>query len=110
MVWQVEKSGNRGRPNTFSDAAIQTCLMLKVLFGFLLRRTAGLVDSLIRMAGLDWSVPDCSTLWRRQARIAVQILDRLSGQPLKLLIDNTGIKSRGNGEWQIRKHSASRRR
>ncbi|BAQ67653.1 transposase [Rhodovulum sulfidophilum] len=110
MVWHAEKSGKRGRPETFSDAAIQTCLTLKVLFGFPLRQTVGLVESLIRMAGLDWPVPDFSTLCRRQARLAVQIPYRASGQPLNLLIDSTGIKFRGDGEWLARKHGASRRR
>ena len=62
------------------------------------------------MAGLDWPVPDYSTLCRRQARIAVQVPYRTSGQPLNLLIDSTGIKFRGDGEWQARKHGPSRRR
>lgn len=110
MVWHAEKSGKRGRPEIFTDAAIQTCLTLKVLFGLPLRQTVGLVESLIRMAGLDWSAPDYSTLCRRQARIAVQIPYRASGQPLNLLVDSTGIKFRGDGEWQVRKHGASRRR
>jgi hypothetical protein len=110
MVWHAEKSGKRGRPETFSDAAIQTCLTLKVLFGLPLRQTVGLVDSLIRMAGLDWPIPDFSTLSRRQARIAVQIPYRASGQSLNLLIDSTGIKFRGDGEWLARKHGPSRRR
>ncbi len=62
------------------------------------------------MAGLDWPVPDYSTLCRRQARIQVQIPYRCSGQPLNLLIDSTGIRFRGDGEWLARKHGATRRR
>lgn len=65
MIWHAEKSGKRGRPETFSNAAIQTYLTLKVLFGLPLRQTVGLVESLIQMAGLDWPVPDFSTLSRR---------------------------------------------
>ncbi|KAF0675242.1 IS5 family transposase [Profundibacterium mesophilum] len=122
MVWHAKKSGKRGRPETFSDAAIQTCLTLKVLFGLPLRQTVGQAESLIRMAGLDWPVPDHSTLCRRQARIAVQVPYRASRQPLNLLVDNeassaigprtmpNGIKFRGDGEWQARKHGPSRRR
>jgi hypothetical protein len=110
MVWHAGKTGKRGRPETVSDAAIQTCLTLKVLFGLPLRQTVGLVESLIQMAGLDWPVPDYSTLCRRQARIAVQVPYRTSGQPLNLLVDSTGIKFRGDGEWQARKHGPSRRR
>ena len=109
-TWHAGKSGKRGRPETFSDAAIQTCLTLKVLFGLPLRQTVGLVESLIRMAGLDWPVPDYSTLCRRQARIGVQIPYRRSGKPLNLLIDSTGIKFCGDGEWLVRKHGSSRRR
>lgn len=96
MAWHAERCGNRGRPETFSDAAIQTCLTFKVLFGLPLRQTVGLIESLIRMAGLDWPAPDFSTLCRRQARIAVQIPYRASGQPLNLLVDSTGIKFRGD--------------
>ncbi len=62
------------------------------------------------MAVLDWPVPDHSTLCRRQARIAVQVQYRASGQPLNLLVDSTSIKFRGDGEWLARKHGASRRR
>lgn len=47
MVWHAGKTGKRGRPETFSDAAIQICLTLKVLFGLPLRQTVGLVESLI---------------------------------------------------------------
>ena len=110
MVWHAGKTGKRRRPETFSDAAIQTCLTLKVLFGLPLRQTVGLLESLIQMAGLDWPAPDYLTLCRRQARIAVQVPYRTSGQPLNLLIDSTGIKFRGDGEWQARKHGPSRRR
>ncbi len=108
MAWHAKKSGQQGRPKTFSDAAIQTCLTLKVLFGLPLRQTVGLVESLIRMAGLDWPLPDFSTLCRRRARVAVQIPYRASGQPLNQLVDSTGIKFRGDGEWLARKHGASR--
>jgi IS5 family transposase len=80
-----------------------------VLFGLPLRQTVGLVESLIRMAGLDWPVPDYSTLCRRQARIGVQIPYRRTGRPLNLLIDSTGVKFRGDGEWLPRKHGPSRR-
>ena len=110
MTWHAERSGKRGHPEAFSDSAIQVCLTLKVLFGLPLRQTVGLVASLIEMADLDWPVPDYSTLCRRQARIKVQIPYRCSGQPLNLLVDSTGIRFRGDGEWLIRKHGATRRR
>jgi hypothetical protein len=65
MVWKAEVSGRRGRQKIYSDAAIQACLTFKVLFGLPLRQTTGFVESLLKRAGLDWSVPDFSTLCRR---------------------------------------------
>ena len=61
-VWLAEPSGKRGRPASFTDAAIQACLTLKALSGLPIRQTTGLVESLSKLAGLDWSVPDFSTL------------------------------------------------
>ncbi|OED50504.1 transposase [Rhodobacteraceae bacterium (ex Bugula neritina AB1)] len=110
MTWFAERCGKRGRPETFSDAAIQFCLSVKVLFGLPLRQTSGMVASLLKMAGLDWPAPDFSTLCRRQKTLKVQIPYRRADGPLNLLVDSTGIKFLGDGEWQVRKHGASRRR
>jgi len=110
MEWLAAPSGRRGRPATFSDAAIQTCLTLKALFGLALRQTTGLVASLIELARLDWPVPDFSTLCRRQKGLTVKIPYRPSTGALHLLIDSTGIKAAGEGEWSTRKHGASRPR
>jgi hypothetical protein len=73
MEWIAAPSGRRGRPATFSDAAIQACLMLKALFGLPLRQTTGLVERLLGLAKLDWPVPDFSTLCRRQNDLTVTI-------------------------------------
>ena len=110
MEWEAAPSGLRGRPATFSDAAIQTCLMLKALFGLPLRQTTGLVESLLKLARLDWPVPDFSTLCRRQNDLTVSIPYRPSTGALHLLVDSTGIKAMGEGEWSARKHGASRPR
>ncbi|WP_299846221.1 transposase, partial [uncultured Jannaschia sp.] len=68
-----------------------------VLFKLPLRQTAGMVASLFRLAGLNWSVPDFSTLCRRQKTLAVQIPYRRVDGPLNLLVDSTGIKFLGDG-------------
>lgn len=110
MEWLAMPRGRRGRPATFSDAAIQTCLMLKALFGLPLRQAEGLVASLLKLAQLDWPVPDFSTLCRRSSSLTVQIPYCPSTGALHLLIDSTGIKAAGEGEWCTRKHGASRPR
>ena len=104
MVWTPPPSGKPGRQQQFSDAAIQACLTLKVLFGMPLRHTTGFVPSLLRLVGLDWVAPDFSTLCRRQKTLNVNLPYRGSTGPLKLLIDSTGIKAEGEGEWNARKH------
>jgi hypothetical protein len=110
MSWDAAPTGRRGRQQTYSDAAIQTCLTMKVLFGMALRQTTGFVESLLRLVGLDWTVPDFSTLSRRQKTLAVNIPYRGSKGPLHLLIDSTGIKVEGEGEWHARKHGGPKRR
>ena len=110
MAWYAPLEGRPGRPPVFSNAAIQFCLSIKVLFKLPLRQTAGMVASLLRLAGLDWPVPDYSTLSRRQKTLKVQIPYRRADGPLNLLVDSTGIKFLGDGEWQARKHGVQRRR
>ena len=83
---------------------------MKVLFGMALGQTTGFVESLLRLAGLDWEVPDFSTLSRRQKTLAVNIPHRGAQGPLHLLIDSTGIKVEGEGEWNARKHGGAKRR
>ncbi|MEO1909072.1 MAG: IS5 family transposase [Paracoccus sp. (in: a-proteobacteria)] len=110
MSWEAAPTGRRGRQQSYSDAAIQTCLSMKVLFGMALRQTTGFVESLLQLVGLDWTVPDFSTLSRRQKTLAVNIPYRGSKGPLHLLIDSTGIKVEGEGEWHARKHGGPKRR
>ena len=110
MTWHAPHEGRPGRPPVFSNAAIQFCLSIKVLFKLPLRQTAGMVASLLRLAGLDWPVPDYSTLCRRQKTLKVQIPYRRAEGPLNLLVDSTGIKFLGDGEWQARKHGVQGRR
>lgn len=92
MRWYAPASGQRGRQRIFSDAAIQFCLSIKCLFGLALRQSLGLVESLLCMAGLDWKVPDFSTVCRRQKSLWVQLPYRASTTALDLLVDSTGIK------------------
>ena len=109
MAWEAVPTGKRGRQPDYSDAAIQTCLTMKVLFGMALRQTTGFVESLLRLIGLDWAVPDFSTLSRRQKTLKVNIPYRGSDGPLHLLVDSTGIKVEGEGEWNARKHGGTKR-
>lgn len=103
MNWDAEPSGKRGRSRTFSDAAIQTCLTMKVLFGMALSQTTGFVESLLRLTGLDWDVPDFSTICRRQRTLAVNTPYRGAKGPLHLLIPSRALLRNtlpGSGQYR----------
>ena len=70
----------------------------------------GFVESVLRLIDLDWAVPNFSTLSRRQKTLKVNIPFRGSQGALHLLIDSTGIKVEGEGEWNARKHGGTKRR
>ena len=91
MAWEAAPTGKRGRQPDYSDAAIQTCLTMKVLFGMALRQTTGFVESLLRLIDLDWTVPNFSTLSRRQKTLKVNIPYRGSQGPLHLLIPSRAL-------------------
>ena len=110
MAWFAAPTGKRGRSPTFSDAAIQFCLSIKCLFGLPLRQSIGMVESLLKLAGLNWPVPDFSTVSRRQKHLRVVIPYQRSRDGLHLLVDSTGIKMLGEGEWKRKKHGADYRR
>ncbi len=104
-------TGKRGRQPQYSDAAIQTCLTMKVLFGMAFRQTTGFVESLLRLVGLDWSVPDFSTLSRRQETLAASIPYRGSQGPLNLLIPSRALlRNTLPGSGQHRHQGGGRRR
>lgn len=90
MCWHGSASGKRGRSPKYSEAEIQFCLTIKGLFN--------LAQSLLKLAGLDWEVPDFSTVSRRQKHLAVTITMNTRTTGLHLLVDSTGIKMLGEGE------------
>src|SRR5476649_2361462 len=112
MCWHgsVSGSGKRGRSPKYSEAAIQFCLTIKGLFNLALRQAMGMTQSLLKLAGLDWEVPDFSTVSRRQKHLAVTITANATTTGLHLLVDSTGIKILGEGEWKTKKHGADYRR
>jgi len=98
MTWEAAPIGKRGRQPADSDAAIRTCLTMKVLFGMALRQTTGFVESLLRLIGPDRAVPDFSTLSRRHKTLKVTIPSRSSDGPLHLPVDIEPVSATGSSE------------
>jgi transposase len=108
-AWRAEPRTTPGGQPHYSALAIATALTMRMVFGLGLRQTEGLIGSIMGLLGLDLAVPDHSTLSRRAKTLEVPLPRRAAG-PLHLLVDSTGLKLGGAGEWLIEKHGTSRRR
>jgi hypothetical protein len=105
--WQTTGPDGQAR---YTDAAIQTSLMLRTAFKLALRQTEGLLTSVLTLMGLTISAPDHSTISRRTATLpAIQPASIPLG-PLHVLIDSTGLQVYGAGQWLETKHGAKSRR
>src|SRR5215208_5658597 len=115
--WRAEPRTTRGGQPWYSELAILTSLTLRAVFRLAYRQTEGLIGSIIGLLGLDLPVPDDTTLSRRAATLEVPRPRSGCGseagkgaEPVHLLVDSTGLKLWGAGEWLIEKHGSRRRR
>ena len=108
-AWTAEPRTSRGGQASYSDLAIATTLTVRAVFRLALRQTEGLIGSVLQLLGLDLPVPDHSTLSRRAETLAVP-RPQAGNAPMHLLVDSTGLKFCGPGEWLTEKHGTKRRR
>lgn len=108
--WRAPRVSGPGRPRVFSDEAIQCALMIRAVYHLPLRATQGILQSLIRLLGLDLSCPDYSTICRRSKSLKVRLNAVKSSGQKTLIFDSTGLKIYGQGEWAVRQHGISKRR
>jgi len=109
-AWTPPSNGLRGGQQRYSNLAILTALTLRVLFRLPLRQTEGFLDSLLRLMGLGLKAPDHTTLSRRNQTVEVPSLTRVHDGPIDLVVDSTGLKILGSGEWNVHKYKTSRKR
>jgi hypothetical protein len=98
----------RGRRRTYTDAAILCALLLREAYHLPLRSTQGLVSSVLRLMQVRLPSPHYSTLCRRACRLELSLT--APKQIRHLVIDSTGLKLSGEGEWKVRWHGADKRR
>jgi hypothetical protein len=111
QAWQAEPRTTRGGQPDYSPLAILTALTLRAVFRLPFRQTEGLIGSVIGLLGLDLAVPDHTTLCRRAETLEVpRPRPRSDGEAVHLLVDSTGLKLCGAGEWLIEKHGTRKRR
>ena len=115
-AWAAAPRTTRGGQPCYSPLAILTALTLRAVFRLAYRQAEGLIGSIISLLGLTLRVPDHTTLSRRSATLTVprpqlsNTTDADTAQPLHLLVDSTGLKLCGAGEWLVEKHGTRRRR
>lgn len=110
-AWRdTQATGKRGKPRTYSDTAVLCMATLKEVYHLPLRATQGLMGSLMRLLGLHLPVMHYSQLSRRCATLEVALPRRAKRDPLHMVVDSTGVKVFGEGEWKVRQHGYTKRR
>jgi hypothetical protein len=109
-AWTPPRNNRRGRPQKYSGIAVETGLMLRLAFGRPWRQTEGMLASIMRLLGLELPVPDHTTFSRRSADLTVANAVSIASGPVNVVIDSTGLKVFGAGEWQREKHGGKGRR
>lgn len=110
-LWSAPRRTTRGGQRRYSDLAIELCLMLAAVFKQPLRQTQGLMCSLARLLMVEIAVPDFSTLSRRSIGLILQTRPSADNQAaIRLIVDSTGLKIFGEGEWLEKKHKTKTKR
>ena len=109
-AWHPARTGRPGRSAHYSDLAIETGVMLRLAFARPWRQTEGLLGSVTTLLGLSLDVPDHTTLSRRSAALSLVTALAVPAGPVTVVIDSTGLKVFGAGEWQMAKHGGRDRR
>ncbi|HLL73641.1 MAG TPA: IS5 family transposase [Pyrinomonadaceae bacterium] len=106
----VDRPARRGRSRTYTDVAILCSLMLREVYHLPLRATEGLVSSLLSLLKVDLPAPNYSTLSRRARHLQLTLSPQSKQQIKHLVIDSTGLKLYGEGEWRVRQHGWAKHR
>lgn len=111
-AWEEHhKTGKRGKPRIYSNIAIETALIVQQVFHLPLRQTEGFLASILKRIGSNRKAPDFSTLSIRGGTLPVKIHARpFRKEPLHIVVDSTGAKVYGEGEWKVRQHGWSKHR
>ena len=110
-LWSAPRRRTRGGQARYSNLAIEICLSPRLVFGLPLRQTQGFVRSIVRLTGASIAAPCFSTLSRRGVGLKTGVRKRPpADEPVHLVVDSTGLKIFGGGEWLEEKHKIKRKR
>lgn len=110
-AWEHDNAAPKvGRPFVYSDVAVETLLTLRELFRLPYRQTEGLGRALAKLMEADVAIPDFTSLAKRAAKLGVSLDVRQATGPIDVVVDSTGLKVFGEGEWKVRQHGVGKRR
>jgi len=108
--WLHQGTQQQGHPLLFSAAAIETALTIRAIYRLPLRQTEGFLLSIFDLLRSPLPVPDYTTLCRRAQDLAVNLPRWGNDEPLQLVIDSSGLKVYGEGEWLVKMHGKTKYR
>lgn len=109
--WEHDNAVCRaGHPFVYSDLAIETLLTLRELFRLPYRQTEGFGRALVKLMAVDVVIPHHTSLQKRAAKLGITIEVSRAEGAIDLVVDSTGLKVYGEGEWKVKKHGADGRR
>ena len=111
--WYYTGQPQQGGQYKYSDDCIEACCIIRKVYRLPLRQTEGLVESIVGILKLNMDVPDYSSICRRSKVLKISsLLTKRSekGEHLHIVMDSTGLKVYGEGEWKVRQHGHSKHR
>lgn len=108
--WYYQEETQSGGQYLYSDKCIECLLGVKVVFGLAYRQLEGFSNSIIQLLGFDLQVPSYTQICRRSKSLEVDLEVPKSNVPIFIVVDSTGLKVYGEGEWKTRKHGIGKRR
>lgn len=108
--YNTEQSGGRGRSTRYTDTAIETSLMVKSVFSLSLRAVEGFLNSIFGLLQVPFQSPDYTLISKRAQTVKPNYRPKTRSGDIHIVVDSTGLKVFGEGEWKVQKHGKEGRK
>lgn len=108
--WRYQGGNKRGGQRRYSDLAIEVCLVVRKVYHLAYRQTAGFVESFFQSVNVALPVPDYSVICRRSKALPLSLQPKKGKRITDIVVDSTGLKVYGEGEWKVRQHGWGKHR
>jgi hypothetical protein len=102
--WTQDADKSNHGNQKYSDAVILCGLIIKQIYSLSLRATEGMMASILKLMKISLEVPDYTTFCRRSKTLKVALNVPKTSGPRHVLVDSTGVRVVGEGEWKVLRH------